>query len=90
MASVPRTYSITVLRPAARAIERLDAAVRTRIRQAIRTLVTVPRPVGCVELSDSTDRYRIRVGDHRILYEVRDGELVVIVVKVGHRRDVYR
>jgi mRNA interferase RelE/StbE len=90
MASVSRTYAVVVLRPAVRAIERLDPDVRTRVRHAIRALVTVPRPVGCVKLSNSADRYRIRVGDSRILYEVRDGELVVVVVKVGHRRDVYR
>jgi len=90
MASVPRTCTVTILRPAVRAIERLDLDARTRIRQAIRTLVTVPRPVGCVKLSDSADGYRIRVGDYRILYEMRDRELVIIVVKVGHRRDVYR
>lgn len=90
MASVSRTYAVTVLRPAARLIERLDPDVRNRVRQAIRALTTVPRPVGSARLSNSADRYRIRVGDYRILYEIRDGELVVVVVRVGHRREVYR
>ncbi len=88
MTSLPRTYSITVLRPAARAIEHLHPDVRTRVRQAIRTLAAQPQPVGCKRATEQL--YRVRVGDCRIIYEVRDAELVVMVVKVGHRRDVYR
>lgn len=90
MTSPPRTYAISVLRPAARALTRLPADVRTRIRRAIRTLSTDPGPVGWRKLAGSHELYRIRVGDYRIIYEVRDGELVIIVVTVGHRRDVYR
>jgi mRNA interferase RelE/StbE len=90
MASPPRTYSIIVLRPAARAIARLRPDVRTRVRQAIRTLAAEPRPVGCRRLVATDELYRVRVVDYRIVYEVRDGQLVVAVVKVGHRRDVYR
>jgi mRNA interferase RelE/StbE len=90
MASPPRTYSIVVLRPAARAIARLSPDVRTRVRQAIRTLATEPRPVGCKRLIATDGLYRIRVGDYRIIYDVQDGKLVVTVVRVGHRRDVYR
>ena len=52
--------------------------------------MTEPRTVGCRKLAGSTDRFRVRVGDYRIIYEVCDGELVVIVVTVGHRREVYR
>jgi mRNA interferase RelE/StbE len=69
---------------------RLPEAARSRIVQAIDILVTVPRPVGCVKLAGSARRYRIRVGDYRIIYDVQDGRLVVTVVRVGHRRDVYR
>jgi len=90
MTSPPRTYSIAVLRTAARVIARLPSDVRQRLVRAIDTLTTDPRPVGCQKLAGSGDHYRVRVGDYRIIYEVRDGELVVIVVTVGHRRDVYR
>jgi mRNA interferase RelE/StbE len=90
MSSPASTYSIIVLRPAARAIARLHPEVRTRVRQAIRTLAAEPRPVGCARLAAADNLYRVRVGDHRIVYEVRDGQLVVAVVRVGHRRDVYR
>jgi len=46
--------------------------------------------VGCKRLAADEALYRVRVGDYRIIYEVRDGELVVLVVRVGHRREVYR
>ena len=90
MTSPARTYTAVVLRTAQRAIARLPEETRSRVVQAVDTLMTVPRPVGCVKLAGSADRYRIRVGDYRIIYDVHDGELVVLVVKVGHRRDVYR
>ena len=90
MTSPPRTYSVVVLRAATRAMERLHPDAWMRIRQAIRTLAAEPRPVGCKRLAADEALYRVRVGDYRIIYEVRDGELVVLVVRVGHRREVYR
>ncbi|MBS4008317.1 MAG: type II toxin-antitoxin system RelE/ParE family toxin [Clostridium sp.] len=59
-----------------------------RILQRIEALRNDPRPAGCDKLS-TQERYRVRQGVYRIIYEVRDNELVVIVVKVGHRREVY-
>ena len=79
-----------MLGTAKRTLARLPRETRSRVVQAIETLCTVPRPVGCAKLASSTNRYRVRVGDDRILYEVRDGELVVLVVTVGNRREVYR
>ena len=60
-----------------------------RIMQRIRSLADEPRPPGCEKLS-GRERYRIRQGDYRIIYEIEDGRLTVLIVKVGHRRDVYR
>lgn len=59
-----------------------------RILQKIRTLESEPRPPGCKKLSGQ-ERYRIRQGDYRILYEIIDERLVVTIVKAGHRRDIY-
>ncbi len=59
-----------------------------RILQRIEALRNDPRPAGCDKLS-TQERYRVRQGVYRIIYEVMDNELVVIVVKVGHRREVY-
>lgn len=60
-----------------------------RIMQRIRSLSDEPRPVGCEKLSGQ-ERYRVRQGVYRIVYEIEDEKLLVLVVKVGHRRDVYR
>ncbi len=62
---------------------------RQRIVAAILALAEEPRPVGCRKLCGK-DKYRIRCGDYRVVYSVHDAILVVAVVKVGHRRDVYR
>jgi mRNA interferase RelE/StbE len=60
-----------------------------RIMQRIRSLADDPRPEGYEKLS-SQERYRVRQGIYRIIYEIDDNRLIVLVVKVGHRRDVYR
>lgn len=62
---------------------------RQRIVRRIQSLSENPRPPGCQKLS-GYDRYRIRQGDYRIVYEIRDLEVLVVVIKIGHRRDVYR
>ncbi|MCC7139027.1 MAG: type II toxin-antitoxin system RelE/ParE family toxin [Planctomycetes bacterium] len=71
-----------------RELRRIDAGPRRRIDVAISALAVNPRPRGCRKLS-SSEQYRIRVGDYRVLYEIEDDVLRVLVVKVGHRRDVY-
>ena len=60
-----------------------------RIMQRIRSLANDPRPPGCERLS-GRERYRIRQGDYRIIYAIEDNRLTVLIVKVGHRSDVYR
>lgn len=62
---------------------------RQRIVRKIESLADEPRPPGCEKLS-GYDRYRIRLGKYRIIYGIEDEELVVLVIKIGHRRDVYR
>ena len=60
-----------------------------RILVSIESLANDPRPLGCKKLSEQ-ERYRIRQGNYRILYEIEDNKLIICVVKVRHRRDVYR
>jgi mRNA interferase RelE/StbE len=83
------SYSILLTKSAARELERVPAKVRQRIVARIGALAENPRPVGAEKLSGD-DKYRIRQGDYRILYEIVDAELVVTVVRVGNRREVYR
>lgn len=60
-----------------------------RIIERIGNLAEDPRPAGCEKLSDQ-EKYRVRQGNYRIIYSIQDTELTVWVVKVGHRREVYR
>jgi mRNA interferase RelE/StbE len=74
---------------AARAYRRLQGPMRTRVGDAIDALSADPRPRGAVKLAGRDD-YRIRVGDHRIVYAVDDAEQIVLVARIAHRREVYR
>ena len=82
-------YSIEIKQSAAREIEALPSRGRSQIVERIGTLANDPRPRGCEKLTGG-ERYRVRQGDCRIVYSIEDARLVVWVVKVGHRRDVYR
>ncbi len=74
---------------AVKEIEALPKKDRSRIIQKIKCLAADPRPPGCEKLTGQ-DKYRIRQGRYRIVYAIEDKELIVIVVKVGHRRDIYK
>lgn len=82
------SYTIE-LRPAAvKALRRIDKQDQRRIQGAIALLATEPRPPGCKPLV-GRDAWRVRVGDYRILYTITDRALLVVVVTLGHRRDIY-
>lgn len=83
------SYSILFTRSAAKELERVPAKDRHRIVTRIGALADNPRPVGAEKLSGD-DKYRIRQGDYRILYEIVDAALIVTVVRIGNRREVYR
>lgn len=82
-------YRVLLKRSAAKELAALESADRERIVESIQSLADNPRQPGAQKLSGQ-DRYRLRRGDYRILYEIHDREVVVIVVKIGNRRDVYR
>ena len=83
------SYELLIKPSAAKEIESLPRKDRLRVVAKIQSLITDPRPDGCIKLSGH-EQYRVRQGDYRILYEIHDRQLVITVVKVGHRRDVYR
>jgi mRNA interferase RelE/StbE len=84
------SYRIEWKASAARELKRLDRFVIPRIVEAVGQLAEVPFPQGCRKLKGSADTYRIRIGDYRILYEVVERCLVIEIVRVKHRKDVYR
>jgi mRNA interferase RelE/StbE len=85
------SFKLVIKRSAAKEIESIDRKkTRQRVVDRILELAANPRPHGCEKLSGKFARYRIRQGQFRILYEIKDEELVVYVVKVADRRDVYK
>jgi mRNA interferase RelE/StbE len=83
-------YAVEFLPSAARALAILDRAVQRRFARRIDRLADDPRPSGAEKLRGSDDVWRVRVGDYRVLYLIEDERLLILVVKIGHRRDVYR
>ena len=82
-------YALDYLPGASKAIARLPRDMQRRILDGVEKLSANPRPPGSVKLTGQ-DAYRIRVGDYRIIYTIHDRRLLVLVIDVGHRRDVYR
>lgn len=82
-------YRIEIKKSAVKEIEHLPQRDLKVVLQAIESLAVNPRPFGCKKLSHQ-EKYRVRCGDYRILYTIEDTVLIVCVVKVAHRKDVYR
>ena len=83
-------YSILLAPPAERQLRALPAAIQKRLVKRLKALQVNPRPQGVKKLAGEGDLYRIREGDYRILYTIRDRELIVLVVKIGDRKEIYR
>ena len=83
-------YFVAITPAAGRDLKKLTQPIRERILLALAELKIEPRPHGAIKLTRSIDTYRIRVGDYRVLYEIHDDRLLVLVLHAGHRRDVYR
>jgi len=85
------SYSVVITRSAEKDLAAVGSRHdRQRIDHRILRLADDPRPTGCKKLEGSTNTYRVRQGEYRIIYEVEDDRLVVLVVEIGHRKDVYR
>ena len=84
------TFRIRISRSAERQLKQFTDEGRRRVAGAIRALANEPFPRGCRKLTGYEDVFRIRVGPYRVLYSVNGDQLIVIVLKVGHRRNVYR
>jgi mRNA interferase RelE/StbE len=82
-------YRIVIKKSAAKEIERVNKQDKIRIVGRIRKLAFDPRPAGSKKLSGQ-EKYRVRQGNYRILYRIEDNELIITVVQVGHRNNVYK
>ncbi len=84
------SYNLLIKRSAEKELKKIPATDLCRIVDRIHELAQQPRPAGCEKLSGDIERYRIRQGDYRIVYGIDDAARLVEVVKIGHRREVYR
>ena len=84
------TYRVEVAPAAVRQLRKLDPSARRRVQAAVELLAEQPRPSGAKKLTGGDGEWRVRTGDYRIAYEVHDDVLLILVVAVGHRRDIYR
>lgn len=83
-------YRIEFARSAHKDLRSIDRQWIPRLLAAIEALSDDPRPSGCRKLAGSERTWRLRVGDYRVVYEIEDDVLVVLVMRIRHRRDVYR
>lgn len=84
------SYRVELTRSAEKDLRRVDRSRVASLYEAIERLGTDPRPHGSKKLVGAERTYRIRVGDYRIVYEIEDEVLVVLVIRVAHRREAYR
>ena len=84
------TYEVALAPAAARQLRKFDPQVRRRIQAAIELLATEPRPPAATRLVGGAGEWRVRTGDYRIVYEIHDDRLLVLVLSAGHRREIYQ
>jgi mRNA interferase RelE/StbE len=83
------TYGIELSPSAARQLRKFDPDVRRRIQAVLELLAEDPRPPAATRLVGGAGEWRVRTGDYRVIYEIHDDELLVLVLRMGHRREVY-
>lgn len=83
-------YRIEFTPRAEKQFKALEKSTQIRLARRINSLANNPRPQGVKKLESEEDFYRVRVGDYRVVYQIRDKALVVLIVRIGHRSEVYR
>ncbi|SDY83903.1 type II toxin-antitoxin system RelE family toxin [Herbiconiux ginsengi] len=84
------SYRVILAPSVVKELRKLDPPARRRLQAAIELLAEEPRPPASTQLVGGSGEWRVRTGDYRIIYEIDDGELRVLVLRAGHRREVYR
>ena len=84
------TYTVKLAPAALRQLRKLDPTVQRQVQSVIDRLAVDPRPPAARQLVGGAGEWRVRTGDYRVVYDIHDDELLVLVVALGHRREVYR
>ncbi|PZD74032.1 mRNA interferase RelE [Acaryochloris thomasi RCC1774] len=83
------SYRINIEKTAVKKLKKLPQLEQKRIGKKLRELEQNPRPRDCKKLKGETNLYRIRSGNYRVIYSIQDAELIVLVIRVGHRSSIY-
>ena len=89
MSSASSRYEVELSEVAKRDLTKLEGQVQYRLRLAFKVLSRNPRPPKSVKLKGRSG-YRVRVGDYRIIYEIFDKRVIILIVRIGHRREIYK
>ena len=84
------SYQVFISRTAEKQLKKLSANLQRKIAAVILSFEIEPRPFGSKKLSGRDDTYRVRVGNYRIIYDIVERKVIVTVLKIGHRKDIYR
>jgi len=84
------SYRVVLSPAAGRQLKKFDPQVRRRIQAVVELLAEQPRPPAAKQLVGGAGEWRVRTGDYRIVYEIADEKLIILVLRVGHRREVYK
>jgi len=83
-------YNVILNKQILKALDKINVTYLPSIKKAINDLSQNPRPFGCVKLTGSENHYRIRIGIYRVIYSIKDDILTVEVIKIDHRKNIYR
>jgi mRNA interferase RelE/StbE len=83
-------YEIVIKPTAEKSLDKLPHPIRRRIVDVLKELRNNPRPTGVVKLAGDENMWRIRIGNYRVVYEIQDDRLIVLILRVAHGKDVYR
>lgn len=83
-------YQVVLAKAAKRDLQGLERITQRRIASQLQSLSETPRPPGVIKLRGTENEWRIRIGDHRTIYEIDDEKHLVTVLRIRHRREVYR
>lgn len=85
-----KRFTVRFSPSATKELEALPAEIQERVERAVVPLADNPRPLGSRKLKGADNQYRIRVGRYRVIYEIHEKEVVVLIVRISHRKDAYR
>lgn len=83
------TYQVLLSKAARKQLTILPVFIHNKIIEDITSLSEIPRPAGCKKLKGQKKAWRIRIGDYRVIYEIEDRQLRILVIAIGHRKDIY-